>query len=473
MDRPYRGRGAATANPAPLIGRDAEMRRLTGALAAVTPGRLHVLVLDGPRRSGRTRLLTEFAAMARQRGVTVVPGAEWTGAQPTSAEPNAAGPNAAGPNAAGPNATELAATDRAGPDAGPLLFTCDRPVPAGAPAWAVPARLAVSAPVLVVVAGPADVFQSGHVDRVRLGPLTGPEVGRLLAHLLGAPPGADVRDLARVAVGRPGAVHDLAAGLRAEGLVRVVAGRATLTSVRLPEPTRSWLAGELAAMTTGARHLVQAATTLRSPFRLAHLTGLLRVNPVRVLPAIDEVMESGLLVADDELLRFSHELVRSVVAASLPRAVAAALRDERRRPELERTGRERTGREQTGRQQTGRQQTGRERPGAVPHEPHPMVPHPLVPHPLASRAKPPEPGPRVVDWSLLSAREREIADLAGRALTNRQIATVVGRSPHTVNYHLRQIFQKLGLTSRVELASLLCQPGSAAPELPAGPPSSS
>jgi DNA-binding CsgD family transcriptional regulator len=383
-----------------LIGRDAEMRRLVGALAAATPGRPYVLILDGPRRSGRTRLLTEFAAAARQRGVTVVPGAEWAGAEPT-----------------------------------PLLFLCDRPLPADAPAWAALARHATSAPVLAVVVGPADRFRSGPVERVRLAPLTGPDVARLLAYLLGAPPGADVLDLARVAVGRPGAVHDLAAGLRAEGLVRVVAGRATLTSVRLPAPTRSWLAGELAAMTPGARHLVQAATTLRSPFRLARLTGLLRVDPVRVLPAIDEVMESGLLVADGELLRFGHELARAVVAASLPRAVAAALRDERRRP-------------------------GRDRTGTVPHEPR--------------RKAPPDPGPRVVDWSLLSAREREIADLVGRALTNRQIATVVGRSPHTVNYHLRQIFQKLGLTSRVELASLLRQSGTAvAAERPAAPPSSS
>jgi DNA-binding CsgD family transcriptional regulator len=42
----------------------------------------------------------------------------------------------------------------------------------------------------------------------------------------------------------------------------------------------------------------------------------------------------------------------------------------------------------------------------------------------------------------------------GRALTNQQIATRIGRSRHTVNYHLRRIFHKLGITSRVELASL-------------------
>jgi DNA-binding CsgD family transcriptional regulator len=39
-------------------------------------------------------------------------------------------------------------------------------------------------------------------------------------------------------------------------------------------------------------------------------------------------------------------------------------------------------------------------------------------------------------------------------LTNQQIAHRIGRSRHTVNYHLRRIFHKLGITSRVELASL-------------------
>jgi DNA-binding CsgD family transcriptional regulator len=68
------------------------------------------------------------------------------------------------------------------------------------------------------------------------------------------------------------------------------------------------------------------------------------------------------------------------------------------------------------------------------------------------------PGPphddRGSGWGLLSEQERRIAVLVGRALTNRQIASRIGRSPYTVNYHLRRIFRKLGIASRVELASL-------------------
>ncbi|MBW4720964.1 LuxR C-terminal-related transcriptional regulator [Saccharothrix obliqua] len=58
------------------------------------------------------------------------------------------------------------------------------------------------------------------------------------------------------------------------------------------------------------------------------------------------------------------------------------------------------------------------------------------------------------EWRRLSAPERDIARLVGAGLTNRQVARQLYLSPHTVNYHLRGIFKKLGISSRVELARL-------------------
>jgi DNA-binding CsgD family transcriptional regulator len=54
-------------------------------------------------------------------------------------------------------------------------------------------------------------------------------------------------------------------------------------------------------------------------------------------------------------------------------------------------------------------------------------------------------------WDALTARQQAVAMLAGRALTNQQIAHRLRISPHTVNYHLRQIFKKLNIDSRVSL----------------------
>ncbi|MFJ3275586.1 LuxR family transcriptional regulator [Streptomyces sp. NPDC086776] len=57
-----------------------------------------------------------------------------------------------------------------------------------------------------------------------------------------------------------------------------------------------------------------------------------------------------------------------------------------------------------------------------------------------------------VGWEALTETERSIAHLVSDGLTNRQVARRVSLSPHTVNYHLRAIFRKLGIGSRVEVA---------------------
>lgn len=55
----------------------------------------------------------------------------------------------------------------------------------------------------------------------------------------------------------------------------------------------------------------------------------------------------------------------------------------------------------------------------------------------------------------LTASERSVAEHVATGLTNREVAAALSISPHTVDYHLRQIFQKLNLQSRVELARLV------------------
>lgn len=53
----------------------------------------------------------------------------------------------------------------------------------------------------------------------------------------------------------------------------------------------------------------------------------------------------------------------------------------------------------------------------------------------------------------LTAREREIALLAGRGLRNKAIAREVNVSEGTVKAHLHAIFSKLGIGSRMTLIS--------------------
>lgn len=98
----------------------------------------------------------------------------------------------------------------------------------------------------------------------------------------------------------------------------------------------------------------------------------------------------------------------------------------------------------------------------VPHERRPQPPdegrRPESRHRVhrpvglsAAKERPPADG----GWASLTERERAVALLAGHALTNQQIAHRLRISPHTVNFHLRQIFRKLSIDSRVSLARIV------------------
>jgi DNA-binding CsgD family transcriptional regulator len=55
-------------------------------------------------------------------------------------------------------------------------------------------------------------------------------------------------------------------------------------------------------------------------------------------------------------------------------------------------------------------------------------------------------------WASLTGTERRVAELVAQGLTNRQVAAQMFLSPHTVGFHLRQIFRKLRINSRIGLA---------------------
>ena len=62
--------------------------------------------------------------------------------------------------------------------------------------------------------------------------------------------------------------------------------------------------------------------------------------------------------------------------------------------------------------------------------------------------------PETNGWAAMTSSELAVAQLVAEGLTNREVAERLFVSPHTVNSHLRHVFAKLGINSRVELARL-------------------
>ncbi len=80
---------------------------------------------------------------------------------------------------------------------------------------------------------------------------------------------------------------------------------------------------------------------------------------------------------------------------------------------------------------------------------------------LSARARPA--GPRVgrgaaaFGWESLTETERSVIELVAKGLTNREAAERLFLSHHTVGFHLRSIYRKLDVTSRVDLTRLVLE----------------
>jgi DNA-binding NarL/FixJ family response regulator len=59
-----------------------------------------------------------------------------------------------------------------------------------------------------------------------------------------------------------------------------------------------------------------------------------------------------------------------------------------------------------------------------------------------------EDGDRLVLDEPLTARERDVLDMASRGLSNREIGAALGISEHTAKFHLAAIYGKLGVSTR-------------------------
>ncbi len=290
-----------------LYGRDREWASVLRFLSA--PGGL--LAIDGPPCAGKSSLLAESAAAARDRGYAVhlVPD--------------------------GRVAESTAVTDvlrRAHHDGPRPLLAIDHAHRASSDVLDLLPRLREHrVTALIGLTGghaPGDLRRalSDHGEVLTLGPVDADVVGRMLRDMLGATPRPDLAALVESAGGDPRMIAEIVTGLREEGRLDTRDGTAGVLGDGLPERVTGLVRGRVDVLTAKASQLLRVAAVLGRSFPVSEVAAMLGETTAALLLSVDEVIASGLVVAVDERLEFGSDVVRRAVLDSIPESVRHGLR---------------------------------------------------------------------------------------------------------------------------------------------------
>ena len=181
--------------------------------------------------------------------------------------------------------------------------------------WLVAHRSTQSSPELRAV---IQSLEDTGADRVTLTPLSDEAVAQVVTDVLGAAPDSDLAEMVQRSHGSPFLLVELLHGWREEGLVRVDGDRAGLRETRLPARVRDTMRDRLAGMSDLARRGALVASVLGRRFSFDQLSMMLDVPPSELLGPIEELLRAELLVEEDGMLVFRHDLIREAVRDTLP-----------------------------------------------------------------------------------------------------------------------------------------------------------
>jgi DNA-binding CsgD family transcriptional regulator len=300
----------------PLRGREAELARIIHRLDGGCAG---ALLVEGAAGTGKTALLEAFCAAARARDVAVA---------------------AADGDAGTPLGTLRQALDASGAIApaldalvsnGPLAVVIDDAAEADDASLHAIRSLLAGPPALWLLAarpGGSPAYRRLRCDAelIALRPLGLSHRADLARDLLGGEPDAGVLALLRIAGETTADLVDLLDdGLRT-GAFTVAGGRAGLDPRSGPRFVADTVAPALAALSPGARRLLDIAAVLGPTFRIADLSALLGVPASRITAEIRELCGAGLIAdGSDGELAFGLDPARAAVLDRLPEAAHRAI----------------------------------------------------------------------------------------------------------------------------------------------------
>jgi DNA-binding CsgD family transcriptional regulator/tetratricopeptide (TPR) repeat protein len=335
-------------------GRETELALIRRELERLADGAESVILVEGAAGMGKSRLLAEVAAIARNLGVkagssaadpseTVVELAALFGALFDGSDPLLDPADLATlpplaeqrfwllrdlqqllERAALETPVLIAIDDAHWADGGTVAAL--RTLPSrlmGLPiAWLVAFRSPRETTALVRA---REQLRQEGAQTIALGPLDDEAVGRLAADVLGAQPDQSIIEQLSEAAGSPFLVVETLLGLQEEGRIRIVDGRAEQIDRQRPRRVSERMRERLGRLSDEASDAVTVSASLGRTFTFDELARTLGRSASDLLAPVDELLDANLLVERDAKLAFWHDLTREAVRASVPATARRAL----------------------------------------------------------------------------------------------------------------------------------------------------
>lgn len=343
--------------PTPIRGRPLEVDQIRTMIAALARGVGGVLFIEGPPGIGKSRLLSEAAALAVKAGVRPLFGEAFEYQQSVPFAPLFMATLRADPpigdaesfRRLGSDADlrycvvhDLQAAISAQAAHQPLILILDDIH------WADNATLSAlrslvagltDVPVLWMLAARTGAggsalrealawLECADAQVVRLNAIPPGAAVDIVSDVIKANPDASLRTMVERAHGNPFLLMELVQGLQEEDRISVEGGRAVATGQLLPQRLTQTMRQRLDRLSDAAREVVQVAAVLPDRFSGGLLAAMLERQPVALVAAVDEAVRADLLVDVDAHLRFRHDLLRQAARQSMPESLRRAMERE-------------------------------------------------------------------------------------------------------------------------------------------------